>query len=814
MAGLGGIKGLVLLLGIVSQASGSTITVSIFTVTSKSTVLRWSKYEGALSYKVTASLRNTQVPVVFASFGQNTIMGSVNSLNPNTAYTFRVEALGSHMNMLTDATVDGSTAPDVPTIVMASSKESQRITVEFTSVSGATSYILRAETNDGSFFSEISVPGSPGTVTNLQPYTDYTLSVMSVNSAGRSQPSVSVEAKTVLPAPQLNTSSPSNSSILVKWEPVNHAVLYSLSIIKDGSYSKISLNTTETQVHFPNLEAGTKYCIKGNAWSPESIPGDDFTVCQITRPPNPQSIELLVTSIPDAGIVVSWDPAQGAEQYVALSLTGQNCSSSTNSCTLIPLSCGEINSVTVIAINQAGNSAPSYPVQVISFPCPPQPIWVEELVPGNCSVKWSAVPHAEYYTTFIKSDDGIEGMCNSTELYCQFHCHCGYSYIMSVFAHNHAGQSPPGPLLNHTTLPCCPALTTVSAASWETLMMEWSPVRGADLYETRAVDANEVILCNDTAPRCALSDLTCNSKYSVVIIPCNDVSGCNLTCSPQTHETAPCMPKITGVSQTNTSSSSVLVSWTSDNTAANYTVSVIGTVGDPHKCHSNGSSCLVSNLPCGSVYEVSAIASTSAGESMPSYTFPLETGTCCSDSLTVSQVTQAMTNVTWSPANGAQTYIASLSSPRGHAQCHTMETECVMGCITCGTNYTVSLEAISRTGHKAECTYHGFSASQCCPSGIRLYRGTNNTLIVRWRSSSALTKYTAEVTGGARTHACSPEPGSYTCTVSEIVCGQVYSVVVAPLNSDGSKVQFCNSRLYSVTCVGSRVGMVLYQGKR
>lgn len=89
---------------------------------------------------------------------------------------------------------------------------------------------------------------------------------------------------------------------------------------------------------------------------------------------------------------------------------------------------------------------------------------------------------------------------------------------------------------------------------------------------------------------------------------------------------APCMPEITGVSQTNTSSSSVLVSWTSDNTVANYTVSVIGTVGDAHFCHSNGSSCLVSNLPCGSVYEVSAIASTSAGESMPSYTVPLETG--------------------------------------------------------------------------------------------------------------------------------------------------------------------------------------------
>lgn len=88
-----------------------------------------------------------------------------------------------------------------------------------------------------------------------------------------------------------------------------------------------------------------------------------------------------------------------------------------------------------------------------------------------------------------------------------------------------------------STVPCCPKLTSVSAVSWETLMIEWSPVRGADLYETRAVDATETILCNDTAPSCALSDLTCNSRYSVVVIPCNDVSGCNLTCSPQTHET-------------------------------------------------------------------------------------------------------------------------------------------------------------------------------------------------------------------------------------------------------------------------------------
>jgi len=93
---------------------------------------------------------------------------------------------------------------------------------------------------------------------------------------------------------------------------------------------------------------------------------------------------------------------------------------------------------------------------------------VEEVVAGNCSVKWSSVPHAEYYTTFIKSDDGIEGTCNSTEPGCQFHCSCGYSYIMSVFAHNQAGPSPPGPLVNHTT---CESFMFLNAESILTNMI-------------------------------------------------------------------------------------------------------------------------------------------------------------------------------------------------------------------------------------------------------------------------------------------------------------------------------------------------------
>lgn len=84
-------------------------------------------------------------------------------------------------------------------------------------------------------------------------------------------------------APNLNTSSPTNGTILVNWDPVKDAVLYTLVIIREGSNTRLKLNTTDTTVKFDNLESGTTYCIKGTAWDSEGRTGDDVTVCQITR---------------------------------------------------------------------------------------------------------------------------------------------------------------------------------------------------------------------------------------------------------------------------------------------------------------------------------------------------------------------------------------------------------------------------------------------------------------------------------------------------------------------------------------------------
>ncbi|XP_010900407.2 fibronectin type III domain-containing protein 7 [Esox lucius] len=804
----------IVLIGICSQSSASSeITVNVFMVTSKSMTVRWSRFSGASSYKITATPKNSLDASAFAQFGANSVMGSINSLTPNIMYIIKAEAMDNSLNILSQAEVEETTAPEVPTIHMATSKQSESMTVEFTRVSGATSYVLRAENADLSFSSETEVSSSPGTVVNLQAYTDYTLSVMSVNSGGRSQPSLPVEAKTVVAAPELNSTSPRNDTIVVGWEPVDHAVLYTLSIIKEGSDSQVKLNTTDTSVTFPDLEAGTTYCIKSNAWDPEHRQGDDFTVCQITCPPIPGFIELQLTMVGSgAGVSVSWTSSRGAGGYLALSSEGINCTSTTGPCSLVPVGCGQRHTVTVTAINVGGPSIPSAPEEFIAFPCPPEPLRVEETEAGNCSVSWDTMLYADTYVAFIKRDDGQEERCNTTSTSCNYHCQCGYTYLMTVFAFNLAGSSSPGPVLNYTTLPCCPEDVFISLASSDTLEIMWSAVRGAEVYETRAVDGSEVILCNDTAPVCALSDLSCNSPYSVLVMPCNEIRGCNPTCTAHTKETAPCSPEVLGVAQTN--GTSFTVSFSAPNTAgAIYRVSATGQDGT-HTCTSNGTSCEILDLPCGQVYEVIVIATTSAGDSLPSYSIPLETAPCCPLSVNVDQVTQAMTNVTWLAARGAQTYLTSLTSPRGTARCHTLDTNCLMGCITCGTNYTVGIEAISRTGQKSECTYHGFSSSACCPSGVKLYRMANNTLRAYWRSTGGLHKYMAEMVGSQSNYTCAPPPGGNTCDVSEIMCGDVYKVVVAPLTQDGAKVQFCPQRMYSVSCSGSNVGMVIYRGKR
>ncbi|KAM4739479.1 fibronectin type III domain-containing protein 7-like [Anableps anableps] len=817
---MGALKWLVFLvfLNIHSQATAqSDFQVSVFSTTSKTVILRWSSYSGAASYKISAALSSSPSnPIAFVMFGPNTVMGSISSLSQDVAYIFTVEALNATGTVLNSASTQTSTAPDMmDPIKTVKPKDSKTLMVEFSPKTGATSYVIRVENTNG-FFREDTTSSSPAEIMHLEPYTEYKLSIMAVNDAGRSQPSSPVAAKTVLPPPQLSTSSPSNDSIIVTWPPVAHAVLYTVSIYKFGLNTQEKYNTSNTNLTFSGLDAGSLYAIKSSAWDPEGREGEgSLYVNQTTRPPIPSSVSVsVVRSNNVAGLSVSWELSEdvyGTVEYHVTSDQNLNCNSTSSSCTLSPVGCGEVHTIHVTASNEAGPSHPSGPEFFITFPCPPESLTLVESPEGNCTLTWNTVPYADAYEAFVKKGDGGEATCNSTGNNCTYQCQCGYTYLMSVLAFNQAGSSPEGKILNYTTVPCCPESVSVSTVSTDTLEITWTASRRAELYQTRAADNSEVILCNDTAPVCALSDLSCDSSYTVVVTPCSEISGCNHACKSHTRDTAPCMPANLILNPKN--SSIISVSWTANNRAANYTVSADGEDGR-RTCTTSGNSCDITELPCGSSFEFSVTATSSAGQSLPSFSQSLETDPCCPGSLTVEQVTQAMSNVSWSHAKGAQSFITSLTSLRGHARCHTQDSHCLMGCITCGTNYTVTMEAFSTSGRVSNCTYQGFSSSPCCPSGIKLYMLASNSQRVYWRSTASSHSTLVEMVGTNNNYTCTASPGENSCDVENIQCGDMYRLVVAPLTPEGSKVLLCPHRLYSVTCIGSNIGTVIYRGKR
>ncbi|KAK7901584.1 hypothetical protein WMY93_018353 [Mugilogobius chulae] len=276
------------------QSAHAAFNAQVFATTSKVIIFQWDKVADASSYEITLALKsNPSAVVAFAVFGANIVMGSVSTgLTPNTNYSFTIEAKTSAGNVVNTDSGEHLTAPEqIDSVITVTAKDSTTLEMEFTPKAGVSKYIIRAlDTQDPpTFIEEVEVTSSPALVPNLQPYTDYKLSIMSANDGGRSQPTAPVTAKTLLPPPQIQSSSPSNSTIDVSWTAVASAQEYTVFLLKYGASEseKMSHNTSNTNYAFTGLDPGALYMIECYAWDAEGRKGESAQTNQTTRPPAP-----------------------------------------------------------------------------------------------------------------------------------------------------------------------------------------------------------------------------------------------------------------------------------------------------------------------------------------------------------------------------------------------------------------------------------------------------------------------------------------------------------------------------------------------
>ncbi|KAK2504142.1 hypothetical protein MC885_004701 [Smutsia gigantea] len=323
---------------------------------------------------------------------------------------------------------------------------------------------------------------------------------------------------------------------------------------------------------------------------------------------------------------VSWALTEGAFNYTVMALSASSelsCNTTSSSCTISSLQCGTEYLTSVLASNDAGSSKSASIVTLKTGIC--LCTWKSDNPRGppcHLSVAWSSVDLGDYYEAFVKSDDGLEVHCNTSFTQCNFLYECGFTYFISIFAYNKAGQSPLGDVFNYTTAPCCPSDINPVLVSSDRVEIVWSPVRGAELYETRQWMGSAWV----------------SAMTRLLPAP---FQLWNVT--PRT--TLQCIPSV--------------------------------------KC--GAAICMY--FP---IYNHSAMLSRG------------------SDSNSGHLVSNQCELDCWDQSPN----LCDSSGVTHWAKCHTHQNHCLLGCITCGVDYTVSLKAVSATGLTAEGTSRSYSSSK------------------------------------------------------------------------------------------------------
>ncbi|XP_071011253.1 fibronectin type III domain-containing protein 7-like [Oncorhynchus clarkii lewisi] len=578
---------------------------------------------------------------------------------------------------------------------------------------GASYYILRAENTDLSF-SETEVSSSPGTMLNLQVYTDYTLNVISVIHGGRSQPSLPSVAKTAVAAPELNSTSPSNDTIVVGWEPVVHAVLYTISIIMEGSESRVKLNSTDTSVTFPGLEAGTT--------ASRATPGTLRTDRETTS-------------------------------LSARSHSNNTCTPPlrANTCYVLEIMCGDIYKLVLAPLTWDGAIVQFCPQRMYSALSAVMSISVEySCTSGTAMVSWARVFGADSYRAVATGSGRTVLSCTSQGTECQITgVGCGDDYMVQVTAvsksceskvnatsHFATGKDTETKEAYFWTVPCPPKnLNLYRECSSNVIIFSWAATNNTAHYRAKAVDSEgENMDCMTLDTSCFFTNTVCGRRYTFTVYSVS--SGCNSQASPPVAvRTADCR-------------SDVLTStWDRAEGALAYTVEAWGNKDESNRYN------------CSSFTNTCAIPSVHCGESLTMYITAFDDN--CPSYRTLGQVAETAMD----DAGVVHT-------------CNSMDTKCQIKGLRCSSTYNAFVTATNLKCNSSDSEIVTIETAPCLPDHIEAFLdcAANHALIV-WQGHHSILSYTATIEdteGGLLS--CSTTGNN--CTVPSLKCGQLYSVSV------------------------------------
>ena len=603
-------------------------------------------------------------------------------------------------------------------------------------------------------------------------------------------------------------------------------------------------NARTTRYTHAGLACGTSYRVAIEAYDRAGNRSARATIVAATAPcadsqaPSAPT-EVSQRDVTASSLTVSWGAASdnlGVVGYEILRNGTLGGSTASTGYVLTALQCGTMYTIGVRAFDAAGNRSPATSVLMTTSGCPdtaapsaPPGLAVAAASQNSVTVGWDASSDDKAVQGYgVYRGTTPIGSTGSTS-YTVADLPCGASYVIAVDAYDAAGnrssrssitastsacpappppQPAPPPPPRDTAAPTAPTGLTVTGATGSSISLRWSAstdntaVAGYGLYRDNAA-AGTVSVTSAT-----YSGLSCGRSYQLAVDAYDAAanrsarSGIVASTAPCPDTTPPSTPS--GLSQTSSTETTIGLGWapSTDNVGvAGYGVYLggvrIATTSSPGHT--------LATLACATTYTVGVDAYDAAGSRSARATLVVSTRGCLSDTSppsvpqnqTIGGITQSSFTMSWSPASDNVGVSGYAIYRDGARIATTSSTSYTYTGLSCGTTYTVGLQALDAAGNASDVRYaSGPASTAACPSsndtsppsapaGLTVGTVTQSSVSVSWSPSSdnvAVAGY-----GYYRNGSLVGNGTGTGYTFSGLTCGSSYTLGVDAFDAAGNR---------------------------
>ncbi|XP_043942820.1 uncharacterized protein LOC122814297 [Protopterus annectens] len=758
----------------------------------------WGPSPGAISYILTIAGSDG----VVTSYNATTNAYDITSLPCGTTYSIIVTALGDGCNSAQSSSISAETVPCVPDgITVIPFYENNTVLISWNKTYGATSYLVVGEGSEGDILSCSSVDTFCYLI-DLQCGEEYNITLMAIldKTNGSQSPAITIKSAPCQPSQVRSEFICDTDITTVNWTISAGAVSYRVNAI--GSKGHTALCTTsDTFCDFPDLMCGENYYITVTALNLQtsSIPSSTSEIT--TGPCMPENIAVFVNCPYDI-ISVSWDKSDGAAYYTVTVENGDGyvyCNTTDTGCDISILNCGQMYRLAVTAQDGGCRSSEGFSSSFSTAPCAPQYLDAQvSCESGDVTIHWEDTDGAKFYKAIVEGGGGQIESCNSSSTFCDFsNLVCGDEFSATVVAFDERCNSSFNTYIAFNTVPCVPDnIEAYLNCDSQTISVAWNSSSGAMYYTASAITSSgHSTYCNTTNAFCDISGLICGETYNVTLTA-SDSSCTSAESISSSVQSAPCVPRLADVFM-DCDSNIMLATWNKAAGAGSYIATAEDGDGRLHLCIVNDTSCEISDLVCGTHYQVTVlgVSEDESCNSTLSDSITTETAPCIPQN--IHHHLDCQTNdvtVSWNSSDGALQYMVVAQGNDGHSvTVNTTQTTCDFAALHCGQSYTVQV-----TAGGTNCTSqaeHMFITAPCAPEGLQPHVDcATNIMLATWVQSKGAESYVTTVYGSdGQKEQCNTTDTE--CEFTTLHCGDTFDMVVMAVNeqcssNDSTTVQF------------------------